>query len=463
MGLCQGAAVRKQVESEQPQQVDAQGQVEVDPRDLVAADTLKQWKTCNDNKDLLVQVAASKRSPFKFDSDDHLGHLEMNLGVSAVALPNLDSEFGKRYVEVIGRIQQLHLEYVPNVGKPQTVPHMSVGSVILDKKSPELYNHAVMHRVGMLASVKEYLDALSPPIRAKIQTLKINPDGCVTFQLEEDPAQNIMMPEAEFEAALLKVPTCRGKEAAAAERKKFKQNQDGSYTVSRFQQVRLGLGGLGCEIKGMYSAGHMVVMNLVDPKAMESVSEDKIGELYKKCYNEWSPLKDSWFELSQVVCLCYVERSLNEGSVVMAPSPGTLPQTFPPDRRAAQALLGGIFSATIGGDVLIDHEKFDARRADRGGSTWKAFRGELRLMSSSDSPRGPPQRTPEHLEMELKEAFKLFDVNNRGCFNVSELGLIMKKLGEHLTDEQLHEMENRADTSGDGEVDFEEFKKILLS
>jgi len=269
------------------------------------------------------------------------------------------------------------------------------------------------------------------------------------------------MPEAEFEAALLKVPTCRGKEAAVAERKKFKQSQDGSYrVVSRFQQVRLALGGLGCEIKGMYSAGHMVVMNLVDPKAMESVPQDKIAELYRECYNEWIPLKDTFFELSQVVCLCYVERSLNEGSVVMAPSPGTLPHAFPPGRRAAEALLGGIFTATVNGDVLIDHEKFDARRSDRGGSTWKSFRGELRRMTSDGVQ--PAERTPEHLEMELKEAFKLFDIHNRGCFNVAELGLVMKKLGEHLTDEQLREMENRADTSGDGEVDFEEFKKILL-
>jgi len=448
-------STRKKVETDPNEQVDVD---KLDPRDQVIADTLKQWKQCNDNKDLMADVAASKRSPFKFDSADHLG--EMNLGISAVALPNLNTDFGKRYLEVIDRVQRLHWEYLPNACKPQTVAHMSVGSVILDKKTPGLYNEAVMHRVGMLAKVKAYLDALNPPIRAKIQTLKINPDGCVTFQLEEDPAQSVMLPEAEFEAALLKVPTCRGKQAAAAERKKFKQNQDGSYTVSRFQQVRLVLGGLGCEIKGMYSAGHMVVMNLVDPKATVLVPQEKVGELYKKCYNEWSPLKGIWFELSQVVCLCYVERSLNEGSVVMAPSPGTLPQAFPPGRRAAQALLGGIFTATVNGDVLIDHEKFDARRADRGGSTWKSFRGELRKMSSSSMQ--PSDRTPENLERDLREAFRLFDADNSGSVSVAELGLLMKKLGENLTDEQLCEMANRADISGDGQVEFEEFKKVLF-
>jgi len=433
---------------------------EIDPRDQVVTDTLAQWTKCHENESLMMDIAASKRSPFKFDSADHLSHLEMNLGISAVALPNLNDDFGKRYSEVIERIQQMHGEYLPDACKPQTVAHMSVGSVILDKKSPEQYNQAVMNRVGMLARVKAYLDALNPPIRAKIQTLKINPDGCVTFQLQEDPAQNITMPEAEFETALLKVPTCRGKEAAASERKKFKQNEDGSYTLSRFQQVRLGLGGLGCEIKGMYSAGHMVVTNLVDPKVTELMPQEKVGELYKKCYDEWVSLKDEWFELSQVVCLCYVERSLNEGSVVEAPSPGTLPQVFPPGRRAAQALLGSIFTATVNGDVLIDIEKFNTRRADRAGSTWKSFRGEIRKMSSTGGQTS--DRTPEHLEREMREAFRLLDADNKGSINVAELGVLMHKLGERLTDEQLHEMVDRADTDGNGQVEYEEFKRIFL-
>merc|ERR1712008_448658 len=125
------------------------------------------------------------------------------------------------------------------------------------------------------------------------------------------------------------------------------------------------------------------------------------------------------------------------------------------------ALLGGIFTATVNGDVLIDHEKFDGRRADRGGSTWKSFRGELRKMASKGNSE-PAERTPEHLEREIKDAFKLFDVDNRGCFNTTELGMMMKKLGEHLTGEELRELEERADADGSGEIDYEEFKTVLL-
>merc|ERR1712232_330521 len=161
-------------------------------------------------------------------------------------------------------------------------------------------------------------------------------------------------------------------EAAANERRKFKKNDDGTYTVSRFQQIRLALGALGSDIKAMWPSGHMVVVNLVDPSAMAEVPHNKLNELWTRCYKAWSPLKGEWFEFRKVNCVCYVERSLNEGSVVLAPDLGMLPKAFPETNKTAQLLLGGIFTATVGGDVLIDIANFEARRQDRGQGEWQS-------------------------------------------------------------------------------------------
>mmetsp|Transcript_46966 Transcript_46966/g.144663 ORF Transcript_46966/g.144663 Transcript_46966/m.144663 type:complete len:394 (-) Transcript_46966:100-1281(-) len=390
----------------------------------------------------------------------------MDLGVCAVALPHADTEFGKKYLEMIDAIQELWKECMPSACKNQTTPHMSIGSVVLDKPTPHEYNNVILSRLGLMRKVEDLTESLNPPARARIQTLKINPDGCVTFQLEHDPSQDVTMSEADLEAALRKVPTCRSDEAMQGEKRKFKKEKDGTHTVSRFQQIRLALGALGCEIKGMYPSGHMVVVNLVDPKAMAEVPQEKLEALFTSCHETFTPLKGQWFELKRIVCLSYVERSLNEGSVVLAPLPGQLPKAFPEGSEAAEALLGGIFTATVTGDVLIDLASFEARRNDRGKGEWQSFYGEVR---QSAEHQGDGHKTGDkpnatnafrNSEAEHRAMFEVFDKDGSGFISRQELGQVMEKLGEPCTEAELTEMMESADIDHSGQISYEEFRKL---
>ena len=64
---------------------------------------------------------------------------------------------------------------------------------------------------------------------------------------------------------------------------------------------------------------------------------------------------------------------------------------------------------------------------------------------------------------EIKKQFEFFDTNNDGKISKKELKRGLKKLDVgKLSEKMVNEMMNAADLDGDGEVDFEEFRSILL-
>ncbi|XP_042400122.1 calmodulin-like isoform X2 [Zingiber officinale] len=73
----------------------------------------------------------------------------------------------------------------------------------------------------------------------------------------------------------------------------------------------------------------------------------------------------------------------------------------------------------------------------------------VRKMKESDS------------EEELKEAFKVFDKDQNGFISKNEN--VMMSLGEKLTDEEVDQMIKEADLDGDGQVNYEEFVKMMKS
>ena len=66
-------------------------------------------------------------------------------------------------------------------------------------------------------------------------------------------------------------------------------------------------------------------------------------------------------------------------------------------------------------------------------------------------------------EEELQEAFKVFDKDGNGTISAAELRHVMTNLGEKLTDEEVDEMIREADVDGDGEVNYEEFVKMMMA
>ncbi|CAN6831751.1 unnamed protein product [Brassica oleracea var. botrytis] len=66
-------------------------------------------------------------------------------------------------------------------------------------------------------------------------------------------------------------------------------------------------------------------------------------------------------------------------------------------------------------------------------------------------------------EEELKEAFRVFDKDQNGFISAAELRHVMTNLGEKLTDEEVEEMVREADVDGDGQINYEEFVKIMMA
>lgn len=62
---------------------------------------------------------------------------------------------------------------------------------------------------------------------------------------------------------------------------------------------------------------------------------------------------------------------------------------------------------------------------------------------------------------ETREAFLLFDKDNNGTIDTSELGAVMRSLNMNPTDTELKDMINEVDGNGNGSIEYEEFVAML--
>ncbi|TYI61377.1 hypothetical protein E1A91_D10G168800v1 [Gossypium mustelinum] len=66
-------------------------------------------------------------------------------------------------------------------------------------------------------------------------------------------------------------------------------------------------------------------------------------------------------------------------------------------------------------------------------------------------------------EEELQEAFKVFDKDQNGYISANELRHVMINLGEKLSDEEVEQMIKEADLDGDGQVNCDDFVKMMTT
>ena len=95
----------------------------------------------------------------------------------------------------------------------------------------------------------------------------------------------------------------------------------------------------------------------------------------------------------------------------------------------------------------VDHEENGVR------SGLVDFPDFLDLMTSRMRERDPDE--------EIKEAFKLFDIDGTGKITFDNLKRLATELGENMTDDEIREMLTEADRDDDGMNDFEEFKRVM--
>lgn len=69
--------------------------------------------------------------------------------------------------------------------------------------------------------------------------------------------------------------------------------------------------------------------------------------------------------------------------------------------------------------------------------------------------------TEKDSKEEILKAFRLFDDDETGKISFKNLKRVAKELGENLTDEELQEMIDEADTDGDGEINEQDFLRIM--
>merc|ERR1712185_490546 len=62
---------------------------------------------------------------------------------------------------------------------------------------------------------------------------------------------------------------------------------------------------------------------------------------------------------------------------------------------------------------------------------------------------------------DIEKVFKLFDDDNTNKISFRNLARVAEELGETIDDEELQDMINQADRDGDGQINVDEFYRIM--
>ncbi|KAJ8321854.1 hypothetical protein KUTeg_000325, partial [Tegillarca granosa] len=66
------------------------------------------------------------------------------------------------------------------------------------------------------------------------------------------------------------------------------------------------------------------------------------------------------------------------------------------------------------------------------------------------------------LFLDIQKAFAFFDKDENGKISATEIGIVMKSLGQNPSEKELNDIVREVDKNGDGEIDFDEFFNMML-
>ena len=73
----------------------------------------------------------------------------------------------------------------------------------------------------------------------------------------------------------------------------------------------------------------------------------------------------------------------------------------------------------------------------------------------------PARMSDKDTREDINKVFRLFDDDTSGSITIRNLRRVARELGETMTDEELQEMVERADSNGDGAVSMDDFYNIM--
>ncbi|KAM3128069.1 hypothetical protein pb186bvf_019832 [Paramecium bursaria] len=107
----------------------------------------------------------------------------------------------------------------------------------------------------------------------------------------------------------------------------------------------------------------------------------------------------------------------------------------------------------LGFEPKKEEVKLMIKDVDREGKGVIEYADFLELMTVKMAERDPRE--------EMLKAFRLFDDDNTGRITLKNLKRVARELGETMTDDELQEMIDEADRDGDGEINEEDFIRIM--
>jgi Ca2+-binding EF-hand superfamily protein len=67
----------------------------------------------------------------------------------------------------------------------------------------------------------------------------------------------------------------------------------------------------------------------------------------------------------------------------------------------------------------------------------------------------------EDAEQNLRDVFDIFDADGSGFIDRDEMRVLMKKLAQDLTEEEITQIMEEVDQDGDNQISFEEFRTLV--